>query len=285
MMFAPMNYRRARVITTTIVRGTDSSWELGWVDLSRHRDLLYFLTWRDIKVRYKQTLLGVAWAILQPLLIALSLTLFLARVVKIPTGGLPYPIFAYSGMVIWQFLAQSVTEASNSLVANERLVSKVYFPRLVIPLSSVLASLMDLVISLVVLTVFIVYFRIAPKLSLAVLPLMIALAGVVASGAGFWLSALNVKYRDVRYTVGFLVQFWFFVSPIAYPGSVVPERWRLWYEMNPMVGVVEGFQWALEGTSNFPARPVILSAVVAAALFFSGLYYFRRTEDTFADFI
>jgi lipopolysaccharide transport system permease protein len=285
MMSSPSNLRHASVAASTIIKGTDSSFDLGWADLLRRRDLLYFLIWRDIKVRYKQTLLGVAWAILQPLLIAMSLTLFLARVVKVPTGGLPYPVFAYSGMVIWQFLAQSVTEASNSLVANERLISKVYFPRLVIPLSSVLASLMDLAVSLVVLTVFLIYFRIAPKLSLAVLPLMIALAGAVASGAGFWLSALNVKYRDVRYTVGFLVQFWFFVTPIAYPSSVVPDRWRLWYEMNPMVGAVEGFQWALRGTGNFPARPVILSAVVAAALFFSGLYYFRRTEDTFADFI
>lgn len=270
---------------TTIIRGTDSSFDFGWRDLSRRRELLYFLTWRDIKVRYKQTLLGVAWAILQPLLIALSLTLFFARVIKVPASGLPYPVFAYSGMVLWQFLAQSVTDSSNSLVVNERLVSKVYFPRMVIPLSSVLASLMDLAVSCVVLVAFLVYFKIVPGLGLIALPLMIALTASVASGAGFWLSALNVKYRDVRYTLTFLVQFWFFVTPIAYPVSVVPARWRIWYEMNPMVGAVEGFQWSLRATGDFPARAVALSIVVAAALFFSGLFYFRRTEDTFADFI
>lgn len=276
---------QANAHATTIIRGTDSSFDFGWADLSRHRDLLYFLTWRDVKVRYKQTLLGVAWAILQPLLIALSLTIFFSRLVKVSPAELPYPVFAYSGMVMWQFLSQSVTEASNSLVVNERLVSKVYFPRLVIPLSSVLASLMDLAISLVVLTAFLIYFRIAPTLSLVVVPLMIALAGAVGSGAGFWLSALNVKYRDVRYTLGFLVQFWFFATPIAYPSSVVSQRWRLWYDINPMVGVVEGFQWALRGTGGFPLRPVMVSVAFTAVLFLSGLYYFRRTEDTFADFI
>lgn len=284
-MSAPANAPRAGMAATTIIRGVDSSFDLGWADLARHRDLLYFLTWRDIKVRYKQTALGVAWAILQPLLIALSLTVFLSRFVKASPASLPYPVFAYSGMVLWQFLAQSVSEASNSLVANERLISKVYFPRLVIPLSAVLASLMDLALSMIVLMGFLLYFRIALTPSLLALPFMIGLAGAVASGAGFWLSALNVRYRDVRYTLGFVVQFWFFATPIAYPISVVPERWRLWYEMNPMVGAVAGFQWALSGTGSFPARPVLLSAAVAAALFLAGLYYFRRTEDTFADFI
>lgn len=284
-MMSSSHYERRNESTTTIIRGTDSSWVMGWEDLWRHRDLLYFLTWRDIKVRYKQTVLGVAWAILQPLLIALSLTLFLARIVKVPPAELPYPVFAYSGMVIWQFFSQSVTEASNSLVVNERLISKVYFPRLVIPLSSVLASLMDLAVSLLVLIGFLICFRIAPKLSLVVLPLTIVLTGAIAAGVGFWLSALNVKYRDVRYTLNFVVQFWFLATPIAYPSSVVPEHWRVWYQMNPMVGAVEGFRWALRGTGGFPTKSVVQSVVVAVVLFFSGLYYFRRCEGTFADVI
>ena len=238
MMSSPFNTQRANVTVPTKIGGKDSTWRLDWADLVRHRELLYFLTWRDIKVHYKQTTLGVAWAILQPLAIAFSLTLFLSRVVKMPQGELPYPVFAYSGMVLWQFFAQSLTEASNSLLANERLISKVYFPRLVIPLSAVMASLMDFVVSLLVLGVLLAFYRIPIKPGLLLFPLMVILAGMIASGVGFWLSALNVKYRDVRYTLTFLVQLWFLASPIAYPSTVVPERWRLWYQINPMAGAI-----------------------------------------------
>lgn len=270
---------------TVIIRGADSSWSLQARELWQHRELLYFLTWRDIKVRYKQTILGLAWAVLQPLAIALTLTLFLGHLVKVPSGGLPYPVFAYSAMVVWQLFAQALTQSSNSLVANERLVTKVYFPRLIVPLSAVLASLLDFAISLLVLAMFLAYYRIAPTATILALPLMVFLAVLIALGVGLWLAALNVKYRDVRYTVNFLVQFWFFASPVAYPTSVVPERWRIWYGLNPMVGVVEGFRWALRGSGAAPLLLLAISAGVAVALFMSGLYYFRRTEDTFADFI
>ncbi|MGB7547410.1 MAG: ABC transporter permease [Terracidiphilus sp.] len=284
-MTSSSEMQHAGSTATVIIRGADSSWSLQARELWQHRELLYFLTWRDIKVRYKQTVLGLAWAVLQPLAIALTLTMFLGRLVKVPSGGLPYPVFAYSAMVVWQLFAQALTQSSNSLLANERLVTKVYFPRLIVPLSAVLASLLDFTISLLVLAMFLAYYRIAPTATIVLLPLMVFLAVLIALGVGLWLAALNVKYRDVRYTVNFLVQFWFFASPVAYPTSVVPERWRIWYGLNPMVGVVEGFRWALRGSGAAPLLLLAISAGVAVVLFMSGLYYFRRTEDTFADFI
>ena len=270
---------------TIIIRGAASSWSLQPRELWEYRELLYFLAWRDIKVRYKQTVLGLTWAIIQPLAIALTLSLFLGRLIKIPTDGLPYPVFAYSAMVIWQLFAQVLTESSNSLLANERLITKVYFPRLIVPLSTVLASLLDFVISLFVLAAFLVVYRITPTARIAMLPLMVFLAVLAALGVGLWLAALNVKYRDVRYTVGFLVQFWFLATPIAYPASAVPERWRVWYGLNPMAGVVEGFRWSLRGTGAIPMVLIAVSTCVSVAIFLSGLYYFRLTEETFADFI
>jgi lipopolysaccharide transport system permease protein len=271
--------------TAVLIRGDDSSWNLNLRELWRNRELLYFLTWRDIKVRYKQTVLGLAWVAMQPLAMALSLSLFLGRLVKVPSDGLPYPLFAYSGMVVWTLFAQALTGASNSLIANERLITKVHFPRSLVPASSVLASLVDFAIGLMMLVVFLVYYRITPTASLAVLPFVVFVAALIALGLGLWLSALNVKYRDVRHTVNFLVQFWFLATPIAYPASVVPERWRIWFCLNPMVGVVEGFRWALHGSGPAPVNLLIVSTCVALLLFVSGLYYFHRTEDTFADFI
>jgi lipopolysaccharide transport system permease protein len=267
------------------IRASHSSWNLPLRELWQHRELLYFLTWRDIKVRYKQTVIGIVWAVLQPLAIALSLSVFLGRIVTVPTAGLPYFVFAYSGMVVWQLFAQALTESSNSVLANERLIGKVYFPRLLVPMSAVLASLLDFVISMFVLALFLAFYRIAPTASMSVLPLVVFLAVMAASGPGLWLAALNVKYRDVRYVLGFLVQFWFLATPVAYPAGVVPERWRLLYGLNPMVGVVEGFRWALRGDGEAPVHLLALSAAVASVVFLSGLYYFRRTEDTFADFI
>jgi lipopolysaccharide transport system permease protein len=263
----------------------DSSWSLHWNELKQHRELLYFLIWRDIKVRYKQTVLGVTWAILQPLAIALVLAAFLGRVVHVPSDNLPYPIFAYAGMVLWQFFAQALIGSSNSTLTNEQLISKVYFPRLFTPISAVLASLLDFSISVLVLALFLAWFRVVPSATIAFLPFFVALVIVSSLGAGLWLSALNVKFRDVRHTVNFLVQFWFFATPIAYPTSAVPERWRLLYQLNPMVGAVDGFRWALHSVGAFPARSVALSIFMTAVLFFTGLYHFRRTEDTFADFI
>ena len=277
--------QEADCATAVLIRGDDSSWSLNLRELWQHRELLYFLAWRDIKVRYKQTVLGVAWVAMQPLAMALSLSLFLGRLVKVPSEGLPYPLFAYSGMVVWTLFAQALTGASNSLLANERLVTKVHFPRSLVPASSVLASLLDFAIGLILLAVFLIYYRIAPTASLAVLPLVVFIAVLIALGLGLWLSALNVKYRDVRHTVNFLVQFWFLATPIAYPTSVVPDRWRVWFGLNPMAGVVEGFRWALHGSGPPPLNLLAASACIALLLFASGLYYFRRTEDTFADFI
>ncbi len=267
------------------IRATDTTWNLHWDELWQHRELLYFLTWRDIKVRYKQTALGVIWAILQPLAIALALAAFLGRVVHVPSGSLPYPVFALAGLVLWQFFAQALTGASNSVVANGQIISKVYFPRLFVPLSAVLASLIDFVISLLVLVFFLVYFRIVPSATAAFLPLFVLPAVLSSLGAGLWLSALNVKFRDVHHVVNFLVQFWFLATPIAYPTSVVPGRWRVLYELNPMVGTVDGFRWALLGEGAFPLQSVALSGLIAVTLLITGLYYFRRIEDTFADFI
>jgi lipopolysaccharide transport system permease protein len=276
---------RANAVSTSIIRSSNSAWTLGWADLKQHRELLYFLTWRDIKVRYKQTALGIAWAILQPLAVALALAAFLGRVVHMTSDDLPYPVFAYAGMVLWQLFAQGLTESSNSVVNNERLISKVYFPRLLVPLSAILASLLDFAISLLVLVLFLVYFRIAPTAAGVFFPLFVVPVVLSSLGAGLWLSALNVKFRDVRYTINFLVQFWFFATPVAYPISSVPERWRLLYELNPMVGALQGFRWALRGEGAFPAQSVILAFFTSTALLLTGLYYFRRTEDTFADFI
>ena len=267
------------------IRATDTAWNLQWDELWQHRELLYFLTWRDIKVRYKQTVLGVTWAILQPLAVALALAVFLGRMIRLPSDNLPYPVFAYSGMVLWQFFSQALTGASNSVVANGQIISKVYFPRLFVPLSAVLASLIDFVISLLVLAFFLVYFHILPSANVAFLPLFVLPAVLSSLGAGLWLSALNVRFRDVHHIVNFLVQFWFLATPIAYPTSVVPERWRVLYELNPMVGAVDGFRWALRGAGTFPSQSVALSVFIAVTLLITGLYYFRRVEDTFADFI
>ena len=279
-----LSQHHARPVVAVIIRGKESTWSLNLRELWQHRELLYFLTWRDIKVRYKQTVLGLTWALVQPLAIALTLSLFLGRLAKMPSEELPYPIFAYSGMVVWQLFANALTGSSNSLITNEPLITKVYFPRLIIPLSAVLASLLDFVISLFVLVTFLIYFRILPRAAVATMPLLIFLTVLIALGIGLWLAALNVKYRDVRYTVGFLVQLWFLATPIAYPASVVPERWRSWYGLNPMVGAVEGFRWALCG-GRAPLLLIALSTCITVVIFVTGLYYFRRTEETFADFI
>jgi lipopolysaccharide transport system permease protein len=248
------------------------------------RELLYFLVWRDIKVRYQQTVLGIAWVVLQPLAIALSLTLFLRRLVHAP-AGLPYPVFAYSGMLVWQFFSQALASSGNSLLANERLVTKVYFPRLLIPLAAVLGGIPDLAIGLAVLVLFLVRYRIVPSAVLVLLPVPLLLAFLLAFGVGLWLAALNVRYRDVRHTIGFLIQLWFLASPIAYPVSVVPEKWRAWYGLNPMVGIVDSLRWMLHGEGPAPLRLLLISACSGILFLCGGLYYFRRTEDTFADFI
>ena len=252
----------------------------------RFRELLFFFAWRDIKVRYKQTALGIAWAVLQPLAIALAVAVFLGRYVNPVSDGLPYAVFVYAAMLPWQFFAHVVTESSNSMVANERLVTKVYFPRLLVPISSVIGGLLDFSLSFVILMLFLGWYRIAPSIAVFTLPLWIALAGVAACGVGLWLAALNVQYRDVRYTLALLVQAWFFLTPIAYSSTVVTPAWRRWYALNPLVAAVDGFRWALLPRANrVPAEVVIIGAVSALFLLVTGVAYFRRMEATFADII
>lgn len=262
----------------------------GWIslrlrDLWEYRELLYFLTWRDIKVRYKQTALGAAWAVIQPFFTMVVFSLFFGRLAKVPSDGIPYPIFAYAALVPWTFFAQGLNQSSNSLVGSANLITKVYFPRLVIPISSVLSGLVDFVIAFTVLIGMMFYYNLYPTSAIIFLPGLLLLALTTALGVGLWLSALNVKYRDVRYTVGFLSQFWLFATPIAYPSSLLSEPWRTIYAINPMVGVVEGFRWALLGTKTAPGPIVAVSAFVAIALLIGGAFYFRRMEKTFADVV
>jgi len=254
-------------------------------ELWAYRELLYFLVWRDIKVRYKQTALGVAWAVIQPLATMVVFSIFFGRLAGIPSDGVPYPIFAYCALVPWQLFSYALTESSNSLVANQNLITKVYFPRLLIPMSAVLAGLLDFLIAFVLLFGLMAYYRLPFPPSLWAIPVFLLLAAAIALGVGLWLSALNVQYRDVRYTIPFLTQFWLFTTPIAYPSSLVPEAWRALYGLNPMAGVVEGFRWALLGTGSAPGAMFGVSACVTLGLLLSGAFYFRRVECTFADVV
>jgi homopolymeric O-antigen transport system permease protein len=282
----PRGSTRAGVTGSTIV--TRITPVRGWTSLRlgelwEYRELLYFFTWRDLKVRYKQTVLGVLWAILQPLLLMLVFTLFFGRLARMPSDGVPYPLFAYCGLVLWTFLATGVTQASNSLVQNASLVTKVYFPRMMVPLGAVLAGLVDTVVSLVALLVLMGWYGVRPTPRLAWVPLLVLLALITAAGVGLWLSALNVQFRDVRYAVPFAVQLWFFLTPVVYPASLLPERWRVLYALNPMTSVVEGMRWALAGAPGPEGTMVVVSAAVAGALLIGGALHFRRLERTFAD--
>jgi lipopolysaccharide transport system permease protein len=252
-------------------------------DLWHYRELAFFLTWRDVSVRYKQTALGALWAIIQPFMTMVVFSVFFGRLGKIPSDGLPYPLFAFCALLPWQLFSNSLTEAGNSLVANQHLVTRVYFPRLVIPLSATCSGLLDFAIAFVILLGMMLFYHVAPTPAVWTLPLFLLLALVSALGVGLWLSALNVQYRDVRYTIPFLTQFWLFATPIAYPSSLVPERWRALFGLNPMAGVVEGFRWALLGSGHSPGPLLAVSAVTSLAILVSGLYYFRRMERTFAD--
>jgi len=262
----------------------------GWVSLKLHelwdyRELLYFLTWRDIKVRYKQTALGAAWAIIQPVFTMVVFSLFFGRLAKMPSDGIPYPIFAYAALVPWTFFASSLSQSSNSLVGSANLIKKVYFPRLAIPISTVLSEVIDFFLAFVVLLGMMLYYGITPSANVFYLPLFLLLALVTALGVGLWLSAMNVQYRDVRYVVPFIAQFWMFATPIAYPSSLLPEPWRTVYGINPMAGVVEGFRWALLGTNTAPGLMVGVSSLAASLILVTGAFYFRRMEKTFADVV
>ncbi len=262
----------------------------GWTSLNlrelwEYRELLYFLVWRDIKVRYKQTLLGAAWAIIQPFLTMVVFSLFFGNLARVPSDGVPYPLFAYVGLVPWVFFANGLTLSSNSLVGSAHLITKVYFPRLAIPISTVLSGIVDFVLAFIVLLGMMVFFGVFPTWNIIFLPVFLLLALTTSLGVGLWLSALNVQFRDVRYIVPFLTQFWLFATPIAYPGSLLSEPWRTLYALNPMVGVVEGFRWALLGTNTGPGLMILVSSLAACALLVSGALYFRRMERTFADVV
>jgi lipopolysaccharide transport system permease protein len=270
---------------TLLIRPSRGWAALDLADLWQYRELIYFLTWRDIKVRYKQTVLGGAWAILQPFLTMVVFSVFFGRLAGIPSDGLPYPIFAYCALLPWQLFAHALTESSNSLVANERLITKVYFPRLVVPISAVLAGLLDFLVAFVVLIGMMMYYHIRPTAAVWTVPLFLLLAVGAALGVGLWLSALNVQYRDVRYTIPFLTQFWLFLTPVAYPSTLVPVSWRALYGLNPMAGVVEGFRWALLGKTEGPGALLAVSVAITIVILVGGLYYFRRMEKTFADVV
>lgn len=260
-------------------------------DLWRYRELIYFLIWRDVKVRYKQTALGASWAILQPIITMVVFTLLFGRLAKMPSDGIPYPLFSYTGLLPWGLFTKAIGDAGRSMVTNRSMITKVYFPRLSIPLSSVLAGLVDFGLSFLVLVGMILVYNYVPALEYQVvitpailtLPLFLLLALVTSLGVGLWLSALNVQYRDVNYILPFLTQFWLFITPIAYPASMIPEKWQLLYSLNPMTGVVEGFRWALLGVKEAPSPMIAISSVIAILLLVTGLFYFRRMERTFAD--
>jgi lipopolysaccharide transport system permease protein len=262
----------------------------GWVSLKlnelwEYRELLYFLIWRDIKVRYKQTALGATWAIIQPFFTMVVFSLFFGHLARMPSDGIPYPIFSFAALVPWSFFANGLGQSSNSLVGSANLITKVYFPRLTIPLASVLSGVVDFALAFVVLLGMMLFYRIVPTVNVLWLPLFLLLALITSLGVGLWLSALNVEYRDVRYVVPFITQFWLFVTPIAYPSSLLHEPWRTLYGLNPMVGVVEGFRWALLGTKTAPGPIIAVSSTAAAVILITGAFYFRRMEKTFADIV
>lgn len=257
-----------------------------WKDLWRYRELFYFLAWRDFLVRYKQTVLGIAWAVVRPALIMLVFTLIFGRLAQFPSEGLPYPILVFAALLPWQLFASAFSESGNSLVSNANLISKVYFPRLIIPVSGVLVSVVDFLISLAILVVLMAWYGVAPAWQILTLPLFMLLALAAALSAGIWTAALNVKYRDVRFIIPFIVQMGLYISPVGFSSSVVPDNWRLAYALNPMVGVIDGFRWAVSGGATALYVPgLVLSVVLTGLLLVVGVRYFRRTEKTFADII
>jgi len=262
----------------------------GWVPLKlgelwHYRELLYFFVWRDVKVRYKQTALGAAWAIIQPVFTMLVFSIFFGRLANMPSDGVPYPVFVFAALVPWTFFANALGQGSNSLVGSGNLITKVYFPRLVVPTASVISGLVDFLIAFAVLVLLMTWYGIGLSLKILWLPVFVLHAVITALAVALWLSALNVQYRDVRYTVPFLTQFWLFATPVAYPSSLLSPGWRIAYGLNPMVGVVEGFRWALLDTGPAPGLMPVISGLVSVVLLVGGAFYFQRLERTFADVV
>ncbi len=252
-------------------------------ELWAYRELLYFFVWRDVKIRYKQTAIGVLWVVLQPLLTMLVFTLFFGRLAKLPSEGLPYPVFYFAALVPWMYFNYALQQATNVVVENQRMITKVYFPRLVLPFSSVLSGLVDFAIGFVVLIGVTLFYGMKPGAPAALLPLFLLLAILTALSVGLWLSALNALYRDVKYVIPFLLQFWMFASPVAYPTSLVPQRWRWLYGLNPMAGVIDGFRWSLTGHGHAPTISFLVSSAAVLVILFGGLVFFQRMEGTVAD--
>ncbi|MGO9662534.1 MAG: ABC transporter permease [Polyangia bacterium] len=287
---APVEARAAAVVPVEAPPTIVIKASRGWValkvrELWDYRELLFFLAWRDVKVRYKQTFFGVAWAIMQPFMTMVVFSLVFGRLAHLPSDGVPYPVFAFAALLPWQLFANSLNASSQSLVASQSLIKKVYFPRLVIPVASVLEGVVDFCVAFAILVAMMAFYGIAPTWKVVFLPLLLLLALATSLAVGLWLSALNVKYRDVRYTLPFLTQLWLFSTPIAYSSSLVPERWRALYGLNPMAGVVEGFRWALLGREAPLGRAFFVSIGVVAVVMLTGLAYFRRMERTFADVV
>ncbi|MCD6475841.1 MAG: ABC transporter permease [Anaerolineaceae bacterium] len=273
-------------IPVTYLRPSKGLSAINLRELWLYRELIVFLIWRDVKVRYKQTFLGAAWAILQPVLTMVVFTIFFGNLADMPSDGIPYPIFSYTALLPWQLFSKALSDAARSLVSNRHMLTKVYFPRLVLPISSILGGLVDFAIAFVVLAGLMIYFQTPFSWRILTLPLFLVLALTAALGVGLWLSALNVLYRDVAYVMPFITQFWMFITPIVYPASMIPEKWRILYYLNPMTGVVEGFRWALLGhQTELPAVMIVLSIVITILVLVSGLFYFRRMERQFADMV
>ncbi len=254
-------------------------------EILHYRDLLYFMIMRDLRVRYKQTILGGLWVILQPLLFMLLFTFFFGKLAKISSDGIPYPIFNFSALVVWIYFSNAITLSSNSLINNINLVSKVYFPRIIIPMSPIVAGLVDFSIAFVLLIGMMIYYHIYPTIMIFFVPVFLLITVMTASGIGMLLSALCVKYRDIKFTIPFLVQFWMYASPIVYPTSMVPQKYQFLYALNPMVGVIEGMRSVLLGSIEFPARIIIVSVIMSIVILFLGLFYFKKVERFFADII
>ena len=257
-----------------------------WQDIWKYRELFYFLAWRDILVRYKQTFIGIAWALIRPFLTMIVFTVVFGNIAKLPSGGVPYPILVFSAMLPWQFFSNSLSECSNSLITNSNLISKIYFPRLIVPTSAVVVSFVDFMISGIILLGLMAWYNFVPSWRILTLPLFIGIAFAASMGAGLWLASLNVQYRDFRFIVPFIVQFGLYISPVGFSSSVVPEQWRLLYSLNPMVGVIDGFRWAILGTQyNLYLPGFILSLMIVLFFLITGILYFRKMERTFADVI
>jgi len=273
--------------TTVYIKPSTGFAALNLRDLWMYRELVYFMVWREVKVRYKQTMLGAAWAIIQPVMNMIVFSVLFGSIAKLPTdGNIPYPIFTFTALLPWQLFVGALNQASRSLTANQNMVTKIYFPRLVLPLASILSGLVDFVIAFVILIGLMVYYRVTPSINVIwALPLLLLLAIVTALGVALWLSAINVQYRDVNYALPFLTQFWFFITPVAYSSNLISDKWQLIYSLNPMAGVVNGFRWALLGVGNGPDAGLWISAIVSVVFLISGLFYFRNMEKTFADTI